>query len=240
VGKSRKIENGTKAPSIDRSPLAAQMIARVSAPRRICALLVLLAGAIAPAGAAASAVDVTSAHFSGVSANAALLQVDGCTTYFTSLTVWDGRWTRAGAGTSRLGMLFADLQTDDPCGSGWHQRLVTAPLAPDALSVRGDLGAATLRGTFPFSDRYDGPPTGSLDVDLSWAATGPFVRERSRSHAWSRLFGTFRLSALDYGSREAGVSGSLFDGTRDWAAGAMTIGTAGIFSTRLGTVALDR
>jgi hypothetical protein len=198
----------------------------------------LVVATLGSASGAALATEVLVDRYTGSTVLASFERVDGCVTRRADLFAFADRSTRSQAGTTHIGALYADLQTFDPCGAGRQEHFAIVPLPRGALHVDGDLGTATLRGTYPFWDSVRNE-SAWMTLDLVWRATGPLWLDSWRSHSVSGALGAIRLSDNTLELRPAAASGSVFDGVVDWTAGANLLG-ADIAFARFGTITIDR
>jgi len=156
------------------------------------ALLSAIALLALTAVGSAAATTVSTSSLAGWSASAYVGHAedpdDSCHGHSASVEAFDQRKRDDQAGPSKDLRLRLALTESDLCnGMGSYDPPISndvtiygeAALAPGDLTVRGDLGTATLKGTIAFRP-YGWTATWPIDIDLTWhaveAAVGPKYR----------------------------------------------------------------
>jgi len=182
-----------------------------------------------PAGAAA---ETTTWRTNGEAAGARFVHVAGCTTTWIGLSA-SGARSSGNQKTTFPPDVYIHVQRYNPCAFGWRWATDVVPLQAGALSIRGDLGSATLRMTVPFRDETIGA-TVPLRIDLAWEATSPLRRVGFGHHA---IVDGVHVTGSDMRLRDADVSGSVSAGSETWTTADVIDG--GLSSMHFGSVAID-
>lgn len=201
----------------------------------LLATLCMVAAAGLPA-TEASAATVTPISYGGHDAGAVFESVDGCMQ--RSAFVFAGDDVRREGHAGRIQrpqalVSFAQTNTCTGAGSFVYGR---ADLAPGDLTVRGDLGAASLHATVLVQQPFQGAPAVRVTLDLEWRAAGDALRR-----TWT---GISRSDDIDvghelWGYRPAVASGSISDGVIDYAAAAPSV-SAALMSSKVGDIEISR
>jgi hypothetical protein len=195
---------------------------------------------IAPAGlfaAEATAATVTPTSYGGRSATALFEHADGCMQQRAFVFADEGLQREGHDGRTESPAAIVSFALTNVC-TGTQESFVygNADLAPGDLSVRGDLGAASLRGTVLVDQPFQGAPDVRVTFDLEWHSTGDALRR-----TWK---GISRSDDIDIGRelwafRPAVVSGSFSHGLVDYTAATPSL-SAAVSSSKVGDIAVSR
>jgi hypothetical protein len=209
--------------------------------RRSVVLGAVVAAAVSVAGllpSGAAAATVASFSFSGLHASASFSSTQGCIETFAYVDAVDGKSKDNLTGHTSSSTTYVDFFAYNYCDGTYDEAFGPAALAPNAFTVKaGDLGLASLNATVDVFDYYSGQ-TRMLQVSLTWNANGGPTRS-SYSSRYRLPDGTVYLSRSSGVSRPAVVSGTIFDGTLEYAAGA-SYSNGEIDSTRNGSLTITR
>ena len=184
----------------------------------------------------AASADVHSYGFDGDNAGALFQSFDGCVQRTALVMPMKGRTRDNLTGATREASVLLQLVHFDVCHFSQSFRFGVVALSPSDFRVRGDLGAATLRGRVELGDWATGAQV-PIDLDLTWRATDRAQWEREGSHVRDEEGGLdiYRGRGL---VRSATASGSIMEGTYDYVDSESLFGN--VSSTRGGQVTITR
>lgn len=187
--------------------------------------------------AEATAATVTPTSYGGRAATALFEHLDGCMQHRAFVYADEGLRREGHAGRTESPDAIVSFALTNVC-TGTQESFVdgVAHLAPGDLTVRGDLGTASLRGTVLVDQRFPGAPDVRVTFDLEWHSTGEPLRS-----TWNAIS---RSDDIDIGReirvfRPAVAAGSFSHGGIDYTA-AMPSVSAAILSSKVGDVAISR
>jgi hypothetical protein len=191
-------------------------------------LIAWLMGLVVPVPVSAAAIgtagNVTKSKFQGDSAFASFSSTDPTdpciqTSAFVSAT--EGRLKEGQGKPELVSEVFVSIFQFNTCtGEVFLDAFGSAQLSPEAFAVEGQLDAATLTATVEVCDFITGGCF-PVDVQLTWSATGPVVKDKSKFQSTSPgckfkfdFMGNFR-DAVATGTITGG--GFSFSGASDFA-----------------------
>ena len=184
---------------------------------KILAVLMLALTAFGPAAGRAAA-GSAALIFRGPSALASFSSTDqtGCVVTEASVFATDGLWLAESGPGSALSFATVVVSQYDVCNQ--TQVLLAygnaSPLTVEAFEVTPQLDAAHLQGTAYVFDEVSGMSY-TMDIDLTWTGAGALTRTHNNDRFHSP--GCVLTSHLNEGSRPAQVTGSISDGTTNFA-----------------------
>lgn len=174
---------------------------------------------------AQAATQVDQYRFKGTSATAAFYNYDGCVERDTYV-----------AASQEQATLYVYIAYFNYCSAEYHFYSVADALPQGALTVDGKLTTASLVTTIAAYDGNTGT-TVPVKIDVRWAGTGPLYS--SVVHQQIKSPPNYVLTISESGTfRTADASGSVSDGTRDYAVGAASY--AQLSSVKYGAVSVTR
>jgi hypothetical protein len=188
------------------------------------------------AATGASAATVATVSFGGREPTAVFESVDGCLERSAFVFVDDGIWREHDPRHTQGPNALVSLAETNTCTGNGKLIFGHADLAPDDVTVRGDLGAASLHAT-ALVRPFPGASAAEVRFDLEWEGAGTLVRRNwTAKSVWD--------DNIDIGHeltwyRPAVASGSISDGHVDYTGGAPSA-VGAIWLRKIGDIEIAR
>ncbi|HZO37016.1 MAG TPA: hypothetical protein VFB41_09090 [Solirubrobacteraceae bacterium] len=180
---------------------------------------------------AAGAATVTTVSYGGRQATALFESIDGCHQRTGFVFASEGIRREGHEGRTTNPSALISFSDTDSCNGVSSYTTGRADLPDGALSVRGDLGTASLKGTVLVHPYQIAPPV-QISFDLTWRANGAPLR-----NTWtyqSRWDGGLGIAHELSWYRPAVASGTISDGVLDYGAVQSTLGA--FWLSRVGNI----